>query len=135
MDTDTSGTEAMRHEEAVPGKTGRPPPTVLASATNLIQLKTQLNGVVKDNFEFRSTRNGTRIITKTMVDFLAVKSCLQNNNLAYFTVYSKSLKPINAVICHLPLNTPAEDMSDGLVSLDFHVINVKQMTAIRRSPP
>jgi hypothetical protein len=64
MDTDTSGTEAMPHEEAVPGKTGRPPPVVLTSATNLIQLQKQLKGVVKDNFEFRSTRNGNRAITK-----------------------------------------------------------------------
>jgi hypothetical protein len=29
MNTDISGTEAMPHEEAVPGKTGRPPQIVL----------------------------------------------------------------------------------------------------------
>jgi hypothetical protein len=69
MDTDTSGTEVMPHEEAVPGKTGRPPPIVLTSATNLIHLQKQMKRVLKDNFEFRSTRNGTRIITKTMADF------------------------------------------------------------------
>jgi hypothetical protein len=39
------------------------------------------------------------------------------------------------VIRHLPLNTPAEDISDGLVSLGFDVVSVKQMTATRRSPP
>jgi hypothetical protein len=43
-------------------------------------------------------------------------------------------KPIKAVIRNLPHNTPAEDISDGLVSLGFDVINVKEMTT-RRSPP
>jgi hypothetical protein len=66
MDTDNSGTVALPHEEAVPGKTGRPPPIMITSATNLIQLQKQLKGVVKDNFEFRRTRNGPRIVTKTM---------------------------------------------------------------------
>jgi hypothetical protein len=37
------------------------------------------------------------------------------------------------VIRPLPHNTPAEDISDGLVSLGFYVISVKQMTATRRS--
>jgi hypothetical protein len=52
---------------------------VLTSETNLIHLQTQLKGVVK---EFRSSKNGTRIITKTMADFSAFKSYLENNNLA-----------------------------------------------------
>jgi hypothetical protein len=39
-----------------------------------------------------------------------------------------------AVIRHLPHNTPAEEISDGLVSRGFDVISVKQMTATRRSP-
>jgi hypothetical protein len=91
--------------------------------------------VLKDNFEFRSTRNGTRIITKTMADFSAFKSYLEKNNLAYFNFYPKTLKPIKAVIRYLPLITPAEDISDGLVSLCFDVIRVKQMTATCQSPP
>jgi hypothetical protein len=41
---------------------------------------------------------------------------------------------MKAVIRHLPHNTPIEDISDGLVSLGFDVISVKQMTATRRSP-
>jgi hypothetical protein len=98
-------TDAVPHEEAVPGKTGRPPPIVLTSATNLIHLRKLLKVVLKDKFEFRSTRNGTRIITKTMADFSAFKSYLEKNNLACFTFYPKSLTP---------LNTPAEDISDEL---------------------
>jgi hypothetical protein len=69
-----------------------------------------------------------------MADFSAFKYYLEKNNLAYFTFYLKSLKPIKAVMRHLPLNTSAEDISDGLVSLGFDVISVKQMTATRQSP-
>jgi hypothetical protein len=45
------------------------PPVVLTSAVNQIQLKKQLKSVGIENFELRSTRNGTRIITRSMADF------------------------------------------------------------------
>jgi hypothetical protein len=64
-----------------------------------------------------------------------VKSHFEKNNLSYLTIYPKSEKPIKAVIRHLPQNTPAEDICDGLMSLGFNVISVKQMTTTRRSPP
>jgi hypothetical protein len=67
MENNTTSTEAMPLEEAVPSKRGRLPPIVLTSATNLIQWRIQLNGVVKEQFEFRSTRNRTRIITKDIL--------------------------------------------------------------------
>jgi hypothetical protein len=41
---------------------------------------------------------------------------------------------MEAVVHHLPHNTLAEDISDGLVSLEFDVTSVKQMTVTRRSP-
>jgi hypothetical protein len=74
-------------------------------AANLIQLQKQLKGVVKENFEFCNTRNRTKIITEAMADFSAIRSYLENNNLAYFMFYQISKKPIKAVICHLPHNT------------------------------
>jgi hypothetical protein len=42
---------------------------------------------------------------------------------------------MKADVRHLPHNTPAEDVSDELVSLVYDVISVKQMTGTRRSPP
>jgi hypothetical protein len=36
---------------------------------------------------------------------------------------------MKAVIGHLPHNTPAQDLSDWLMSLVFDVIGVKQMTS------
>jgi hypothetical protein len=56
MDTDSSVTEATTPEDAVPGKAGRPPPIILTSNTNLIQLQRQLKNVAKGDFEFRNTK-------------------------------------------------------------------------------
>jgi hypothetical protein len=83
---------------------------MLSAKTNLIHLQKQLKNVVKADFEFRNTRNGTRVITKGMADFEAVKSHLSNNNLSYFSFFPKTQKPIKAVIRHLPPDTPAEDI-------------------------
>jgi hypothetical protein len=47
MDNDASGTEATSNKESVPGKTVRPPPIILTSTTNVIELQKQLKIVVK----------------------------------------------------------------------------------------
>jgi hypothetical protein len=116
-------------------KSGRPPPIVLTSTTNLIQLQRQIKRFVTGSFEFRSIRGGTRIVTKEMADFSAIKTYLEKSKLSYFTFPPESEKPIKAVIRHLPQNTPADDISDGQVSLGFDVISVKQMKATRQTPP
>jgi hypothetical protein len=72
----------MTEEAAAPGKSGRPPPIILTSATNLIQLQKQLKGVALQTFEFRSTKNGTRVGTKDTVDCQAVKSLFEKNSLS-----------------------------------------------------
>jgi hypothetical protein len=131
MDTDTSGAETTTLE-AVPDKAGSPPPIILTSTINLIQLQRQLKNVAKGDFEFRNTKNGTRVI-KSITDFEAVKSFFSTHNLSYYSFFPKSQKPIKAVRRHLPSNTPAEDISDGLINLGFDVVSVKQMTT-RRSP-
>jgi hypothetical protein len=90
-------------------KAGRPPTIVLTTATNLMQLQKRIRDIVTGNFEFRNTRSGTRIVTKEMADFSAIRKHLENNNLSYFTFFHKSEKPIKAVVRHLPSNTPAQD--------------------------
>jgi hypothetical protein len=58
------------HQQQSPStQRGRPPPTILTSAINLIEFQKKLKGFVKDSFEFRTTRNGTRVVTKEMADF------------------------------------------------------------------
>jgi hypothetical protein len=65
---------------------------ILTSTTDLIRLQKQLKIVLKENFEFRSTRNGTRVITRSMADFQSVKSHFVANNLSYYSFYPKSEK-------------------------------------------
>jgi hypothetical protein len=50
------------------------------------------------------------------------------------TFYTKSEKPIKAVIRHLPTNTSSEGITLALQELGYEVISVKQMTAKRPSP-
>jgi hypothetical protein len=95
METDSANTEASPREATAPAKTGRPTPIVLTSAVDLIQLQKQVKGMVSENFEFRSTRNGTRVITRSMGDFQFVKSHFDGQNLSYYT-FQKSDKPIKA---------------------------------------
>jgi hypothetical protein len=78
MDTDFPDTESTTTEKAVEEKSGRPPPIVLTSSSNLMQLQKQLKGVAKDTFEFRSTKNGTRVVTKSMVDYQSVKTYFES---------------------------------------------------------
>jgi hypothetical protein len=121
-------------QQTSPVVSGRPPPIVLTSAINLIQLQNNLKSIVKGNFEFRSTRNGTRVVTREMADYSAIREYFDKNHLNYFTFHPKSQKPIKAVIRHLPIDTPAEDISNGLQDLGYSVLSVKQMTASRPSP-
>jgi hypothetical protein len=67
------------------------------------------------------------IITKETADYSAIKSYLEKNNLQYFTFSPNSEKPIKAVICHLPPDLPAEDISNSLEGLGFNII-VRQLT-------
>jgi hypothetical protein len=79
-----------------------------------------------------TTGNGTGVITKTFADFAAVKSHPETNNIPYFTFYPKSLKPIKAVIRHLPVNTPAVDISERLMVLGFDIISAKWILSTRQ---
>jgi hypothetical protein len=43
-------------------------------------------------------------------------------------------KPVKAVIRHLPVNNPAEDITVVLLQIDYHVISVKLMTDKNPTP-
>jgi hypothetical protein len=113
MNTDAPVTESKSTEAEATGKSGRPPPIILTPAANLMHLQ-ELKGVAKQSFEFRSTKNGTRVVTKNMADYPAVKTFFNDHTLSDYTFYLKVEKPIKAVIRHLPINTPAEYIADGL---------------------
>jgi hypothetical protein len=127
-------TKENQQDEAPTAKTGRPLSIVSTATSNLLQLQKIIRGVVKENLEFRNTGNGTRVLTHSLIDFAAVKSYFVTRNFPYFAFYPKSLKPIKAVLRHLPIDTLARDISDGLIDAGFDIISVKRMTSTRRSP-
>jgi hypothetical protein len=129
----TSESPTSETQQTSSSKAGRPL-IILTSAINLIQLQRHIRDMVQGEFEFRNTRSGTRIITKEMEDFSTIRKYLEGKN---FPISLSSTNPKNLSrqwIRHLPLNTPAQDISDGLTDLGFDIISVKQMTSTRRSP-
>jgi hypothetical protein len=98
-----------------------------------MQLQKDIKGLVKGNFEFRSIRNGTRVVTREMADYSAIRPHFDGRNLSYYTFHPKSDDPNKAVIRHLPINTPAEDICSGLTELGFSIMSARQLTANRRS--
>jgi hypothetical protein len=61
---DADDTTERQQHQAPSSQVGRLPPIVLTSQVNLIQMQRQLKGLLKGNFEFRNTINGTRVVTK-----------------------------------------------------------------------
>jgi hypothetical protein len=55
-----TGTDEVQQDPA--NQAGRPPPIILTSTNNLLQLQKKIRGLVKGNFDFRNTRQGTRVV-------------------------------------------------------------------------
>jgi hypothetical protein len=87
------------------------------------QFCTDKRCVAKQAFEFCNTRNGTRVITKDMVNFQVIKLHFKSNNLSFYS-FPKSENPIKAVILHLP-----GDLGD----LGFEAVRVRQLSTTHRS--
>jgi hypothetical protein len=98
-------------------------------------LQKQLKCVAKQTFEFRNTRNGTRVITKEIADFQAVRLHFDFNNFSCYSFFSKTEEPIKVVIRHLPINTPAEDIAEFLGEFGFEAVSVRRLSTTRRSLP
>jgi hypothetical protein len=52
----TSESTASETQQALSSKAGRPPPIILTSSVNLIQLQRNVRDIVKGDFEFRNTK-------------------------------------------------------------------------------
>jgi hypothetical protein len=96
---------------------GRPHPIVLTSKANKISLQRELS-VVSGEF-FRNTTNDTLITTKNMVNYNTIQKFLTEENLRFFTFFTKADKPVKAVIRHLLGNTSAKDIT---VTLQTHTM-------------
>jgi hypothetical protein len=104
-------------EQQTSGSADRPPPIVLTTATNLLQLQKDIRVFVKGNFNLRSTRNGTRVVTRETADYSAIGAHFDGRNMSYYTFHPKSDKPINVIIIHLPIDTSAEVICNALMEL------------------
>jgi hypothetical protein len=122
-----------REQQGTTNQAGRPSPIILTSAMNLLQLQKHIKGIFKGSFELRNTKHGTRVLTKEMTDFSAIKSFFLSKKFSFYT-FPKSQKPIKVIIWHLPPNTPAEEIYEVLVKLGFDTISFKQMTTTCLSP-
>jgi hypothetical protein len=136
METDTAGAAPkdqpeQQSQQAAANKGGRPPPIVMTSTINLISLQKDLKQIVKGPFEFRNTKIGSKVVSKEMADYSAIRHYLDSKQISYFTFFPKSEKPMKAVIRYLLPSTPAEDISNALVELGFSIISVRQMTSKR----
>jgi hypothetical protein len=129
MDTETTEAENALQEQKAPRKSGRPPPIMMNSITNLIPLQSDLKRPYQTEYKFQNTRNGTHIRTKEMADSSAMIFYLEKNILKYFIFFPNSGKPVEVVIRHFPPVMPAEDISNSLEDLSFNIISVRQMTA------
>jgi hypothetical protein len=78
---DADDTTERQQYQAPFSQAGRPPPIVLTCQVNLIQMERHLKGLLEGNFGFRSTRHGTRVVTKVMAIFLSIRSHFEGNNL------------------------------------------------------
>jgi hypothetical protein len=89
---------------------------------------------MKSTFEYRTTKNGIKVVTKDIVDYSTILRLLDPRKISYYTFHPKSLKAVKAVIRQLPGDTPAEDVSNEIVALGYSVITVWQMFANRPQP-
>jgi hypothetical protein len=90
MEVEGTKQETNDGDQGRTNQAGRPPPLILSSATNLLQLQKSIKSFVKGSFEFRSTKNGSRILTKEMADFLAIKSFFLSKKFTFYTFFPKS---------------------------------------------
>jgi hypothetical protein len=79
-DTNTQ-TDGEHQQQPPNSQRGRSPPIILTSTVNFMQLQRHIKDIVKGSFEFRNTQNGTRIVTKEMADYSAIKEYLSSQTL------------------------------------------------------
>jgi hypothetical protein len=72
---------------------------------------------------------------ETLADYHAIKKHLQEKRIPYYTFHPKSVKPIKAIIRHLPGNNPEEDIAKELQAIGFTVISVRQLASKRPQTP
>jgi hypothetical protein len=74
------------------------------------------------------------MVTRNMADYTAIMRHLEKRKLPHFIYHPKPLRPVKAVIRHLPGDTAAEYFPNELVAFGISVISVRQLTATKQQP-
>jgi hypothetical protein len=72
------------------------PPSIALTAETIVSIQRELESIVSGEF-FRSTVTGTRTTTKSMANYNAVQKFLTENNLIFFSFYTKAYKPVEVL--------------------------------------
>jgi hypothetical protein len=81
MELEGSKEEANDEEQqGTTNQAGRPP-IILTSTTNLLRLQKQIKGIIK------GISNGTRVLTKEMADFSAIKTFFLSKKLSFYSFF------------------------------------------------
>jgi hypothetical protein len=67
MEIEGAKEETHDGDQGTTNQAGSLPPIILTYATKLLQLQKSIKGFVKGSFEFRSTKNGTRVLTSRLL--------------------------------------------------------------------
>jgi hypothetical protein len=86
MDAEEKEDDQPSEEQQRPAVAGRPPLTL---TVNVIHLQKKLKDLVKGSFEFRNSRNGTRVVTREMLDYSAIRAFFDDQKYHYFTFHAK----------------------------------------------
>jgi hypothetical protein len=70
------------------------PPIIITATINLLKFQAEIKAISKGNFQLRNDRNGVKVITREMVDYLALKKYLEEKKISDYTFYPKCLTPI-----------------------------------------
>jgi hypothetical protein len=72
-DTTSTGENGVQREStSVPKAAGMPAPVISTMSLNLLKFQGELKPIIKGAFKFRTTRNGIKVVTTDMANYLAL---------------------------------------------------------------
>jgi hypothetical protein len=65
---------------------------IITTQINMLKFQGEIKSIAKGSFEFRNTKNGTRVIVREMAEYLAIKSQLEKKKILFYAFHHKTLK-------------------------------------------
>ncbi len=99
---------------------------VKAQETNWRIIIDQTQKVLNFNFKLADAGKFIKITAGNPTEFKNIRKFFDEKNYLYFTSNPKNERPLKAVICGIPSDTPCDLIQQELVKLNFNVIKVVQ---------